>query len=85
VKADGDDRTIVVTVRDHGPGIAEENLGRIFDRFFTYRPEERRKHTGLGLSIVKHIIQLHGGRAEAESEIGRGTTVRLILPVVTQT
>jgi len=80
VKADGDDRTIVVTVRDHGPGIAEENLGRIFDRFFTYRPEERRKHTGLGLSIVKAIAEGYGGSVTAANAADGGAIFEVRLP-----
>ena len=80
VKADGDDRTIVVTVRDHGPGIAEENLGRIFDRFFTYRPEERRKHTGLGLSIVKAIAEGYGGSVSAANAADGGAIFEVRLP-----
>jgi two-component system, OmpR family, phosphate regulon sensor histidine kinase PhoR len=75
---------IELSVTDQGIGIAKEDLPRIFERF--YRADKARspnkvRGTGLGLAIVKHIAQLHGGRVEAESEVGRGTTIRVILPV----
>jgi len=77
------DEEIVLSVSDDGIGICKEDLPRIFERF--YRADKARSHdsvrgTGLGLAIVKHIAQLHGGHVEAESEIDKGTTIRLILP-----
>jgi len=77
------DGEIELSVSDNGTGIAKEDLPRVFERF--YRADKARtakniRGTGLGLAIVKHIAQLHGGRVEAESELGKGTTIRVVLP-----
>jgi two-component system phosphate regulon sensor histidine kinase PhoR len=77
-----DTEKIAISVTDQGTGIAAADLPRIFERF--YRADKARSRelggTGLGLAIVKHIAQLHGGSVEAESQVGRGTTIRVILP-----
>jgi two-component system phosphate regulon sensor histidine kinase PhoR len=78
------DGEIELSVSDDGIGIAKEDLPRIFERF--YRADKARspdevRGTGLGLAIVKHIAQLHGGHVEAESELGKGTTIRMLLPI----
>ena len=77
------DGEIELAVSDDGIGIAKEDLPRIFERFYRAdkaRSPDRVRGTGLGLAIVKHVAQLHGGRVEVESELERGTTIRVILP-----
>jgi len=77
-----DEEWVRVEVTDHGPGIAPDQLPRIFERF--YRVDKGRSRelggTGLGLAIVKHIAQVHGGRVTVESEPGRGSRFTLHLP-----
>lgn len=73
------DGTIRVTIADTGIGIAEADLQKIFEPFFSTK--ERGKGTGLGLSICRNIIRAHGGEIEAESRRGAGTTLIITLPV----
>ncbi len=81
--APGEPRFVEVSVRDTGPGIPREDLPRLFERF--YRVDKARSRqlggTGLGLAIVKHLARAQGGAVRAESELGRGSTFTLTLPV----
>lgn len=70
------DRRIALTVEDTGVGIPADRLDRVFDLYFTTKPQG----SGIGLSIVYRIVQLHGGEIEVQSTEGRGTTFRLLLP-----
>jgi two-component system phosphate regulon sensor histidine kinase PhoR len=76
------DGFIETAIVDNGPGIAEEHLSHVFERF--YRVDKARSRelggTGLGLSIVKHIVQAHGGRVWAESALEKGSTFYFTLP-----
>jgi two-component system sensor histidine kinase KdpD len=76
---------VVIDVADHGSGIAPEDLGAVFDKFYrTKRRDRTVPGTGLGLAICKGIIEAHGGSIEALSEgMGRGTTIRIRLPIRT--
>jgi heavy metal sensor kinase len=72
-----------VSIIDHGIGIAQEDLCRIFDRF--YRTDDARAHTkkgtGLGLAICAWIAESHGGRIDVQSEVGKGSTFTVSLPL----
>ncbi len=70
---------VFIRIADTGKGIPEENLKRIFDPFFTTKPVG--KGTGLGLSLSYGIMQKHNGRIEVQSEVGKGTTFTLWLPI----
>ena len=69
-----------VSVKDNGAGIAPEHLPKVFDRFYRADSSRSSEGVGLGLSLVKSIMDLHGGTAAIESEPGRGTTVTLSFP-----
>ena len=70
------DRRLSLTVEDTGVGIPSDKLDRIFDLYYTTKPEG----SGIGLSIVYRIVQLHGGEIEVQSREGRGTSFRILLP-----
>lgn len=74
----------VIEVADHGIGIPDDALERIFERFYRVDKGRAREHggTGLGLAIVKHVVLHHGGRVEVESRLGEGSTFRVRLPAL---
>lgn len=74
-----DTNEAIITVTDTGPGISPEHLPHIFEPFFTTKAEG--KGTGLGLSVTYGIVEALGGRIEAESEVGRGATFTIALPL----
>jgi signal transduction histidine kinase len=78
-----DETCIVVFVRDHGPGIPEEQLERIFEPFHQVDSSIRRIHggTGLGLALARAFVEVQGGRIWAESVEGRGATLSFTLPI----
>ena len=82
VTAEAADENVTVRVADSGPGIAKDDLGKVFDRFYKvdHSRSARTGGTGLGLSICLKIVQLHGGRIEIDSVEGQGTTFTVVLP-----
>jgi two-component system, OmpR family, sensor histidine kinase MprB len=70
-----------VSVRDHGPGIADSDLPHVFDRFYRAPAARGLPGSGLGLAIVRQVAESHGGTIVAESANGGGARMRLTLPV----
>ena len=68
---------VAVSFTDTGVGISEENLGKIFEPLFTTRT----KGIGLGLAVTKTLVQGHGGTIEVQSEVGKGSTFTVRLPI----
>jgi signal transduction histidine kinase len=75
----GDEEEVLVSIKDHGPGISPEKLGRIFEPYFTTKA----KGTGLGLAIVKHNVETYEGSIQVQSELGQGTEFILRFPTRT--
>ena len=71
---------VEVSVKDNGCGIAPQHLPRVFDRFYRSDPSRSSEGVGLGLALVKSIMNLHGGTARIESDLGSGTKVTLVFP-----
>ena len=70
---------VMVRISDTGKGISKENLDKIFEPFYTTKPANQ--GTGLGLSIVRGIVENHGGEISVESQVGKGTTFTVSLPI----
>jgi signal transduction histidine kinase len=78
---------VLLSVSDHGPGIPASEHEKIFERFYRLGSELRRETqgVGIGLSIVKHIVEAHGGRVTLKSEVGKGSRFTIELPGRTET
>ncbi|HKN18991.1 MAG TPA: ATP-binding protein [Dissulfurispiraceae bacterium] len=74
-----DNGHIKISISDTGSGILEENISRIFEPFFTTK--DVGKGTGLGLSIAYDIVKKHAGEIEVNSEVGKGTTFKITIPL----
>lgn len=73
---------LVLAVQDNGRGIPAEDLPRIFDRFYRADPARSQEgESGLGLAIAKSIVEAHGGKISADSQVGQGTTIRIVFPL----
>jgi len=83
VTCDTDNENLIVRVSDQGMGISEQDLGKVFDRYF--RAEDSKLSTiagfGIGLYICNEIITRHGGQIWAESELGKGSTFTFSIPI----
>ena len=72
---------VVFSVTDRGPGIPPEVQDKVFDWFETNSLGSRHRGTGLGLSLVRSFVELHGGTVTLDSAVGRGTTVTCVFPL----
>ncbi len=79
---DGDDERVLVSVADEGPGIAPDQQDRVFQRFWRSPTDgqDAGGRSGLGLTIVRQIVEAHGGRIELDSEVGVGSTFTMVFP-----
>ena len=75
-------KKIFIKIKDKGPGFEETNTEKIFKRFYSNRPEKFGEHSGLGLNIVKNIVEMHGGEVRAfnRSDFKNGAEIELKLP-----
>jgi len=80
LESESRDGTVAVSVSDTGPGIPVERQEKIFERFAQSGTAEEVGAAGLGLAIVRDVVQAHGGRIHLESRVGQGTRFTLELP-----
>jgi signal transduction histidine kinase len=81
IAARRDAERVIISVKDTGPGIAEEQLPKLFSEFVQLGSlKQRARGTGLGLAICKRLVEAHGGQVAAESTLGKGSTFRILLP-----
>lgn len=73
---------MAVTVSDQGIGIAAEHLGKMFSRFHRVDSADTRKvgGTGIGLYLVRHLVEAHGGTVSVESQVGQGSSFTFVMP-----
>ena len=74
---------VKLVIEDEGPGFNEKNIDKVFNRFYSNRPQKFGEHSGLGLNIVKNIVELHKGTIVASNQHGskKGARIMVLLPV----
>lgn len=78
IKGKSDNNSVYISVQDTGPGIPQESLKQVFGAFYTTKKEGM----GMGLYVIDNIVKTFGGRLELESELGRGSTFTVVLPII---
>jgi signal transduction histidine kinase len=78
-----DRENVIIEVEDKGIGIPQDELGKIFEKFYQGKNAIRQsaKGVGLGLTLAKHAVEAHGGRISVKSKVGQGSTFSLIFPI----
>ena len=74
------DKNIILKVIDEGQGFKEKNTDKVFKRFYSNRPEKFGEHSGLGLNIVKNLVELHNGQIVASNNKDKGAKIEIIFP-----
>ena len=69
-----------IAVIDEGTGFIEKDISKIFNRFYSNRPKNFGEHSGLGLNIVKNLVELHNAQIKAENNVNKGAKVEIIFP-----
>jgi len=84
---DGGRAEVRITVEDRGPGVPASEVGQLFEPFFrgAHALERQVRGSGLGLSLVKRIVEAHGGRVGLKTEVGRGSAFTIALPALAAT